>query len=73
MKTIAIVFGTLIALLGALWLLQGLGLVTMKPILCFANCTPIEGPAPLWAIIGAVALIAGMHSIRFGLRRSRQD
>jgi hypothetical protein len=42
-KTIYFSAGLGAALLGALWLLQGLGIVQMQPILCFVDCTPIQG------------------------------
>ncbi len=69
MKYLAIALGTLIALLGLLWLLQGLGLVTMAPLLCFADCTPVVGPDATWVIAGAVALVIGLGAFRFGVRR----
>ena len=70
MKKIALVLGVLGVLLGGLWLLQGLGLVRLRPILCFANCEPIEGPSATWAIAGAIVLVVGILSIRFS-RASR--
>ena len=69
MKRVALVLGVLSVLLGGLWLLQGLGVVHLRPILCFANCTPIEGPSTPWAIAGAVAVIAGVLAIRFSRPR----
>jgi hypothetical protein len=51
-------------LLGGLWLLQGLGLVHVRPILCLANCAPVQGPSSTWTIIGAVVLAAGIFAIR---------
>ena len=47
------------ALLGGLWLLQGLGIVQLRPVLCFADCEPIQGPSATWAAIGAIVLVAG--------------
>lgn len=64
MKRVTFVVGVLSILLGGLWLLQGLGIVHIRPILCFANCTPIEGPSPMWAIIGIVVLIGGVVAVR---------
>jgi hypothetical protein len=64
-KKAALVLGVLSVLLGGLWLLQGLGVVRMRPILCFANCTPLEGPSTTWAIAGAIALVVGVLAIRF--------
>ena len=60
MKPIALVVGVLSVLLGGLWLLQGLGVVHLRPILCFANCAPVEGPSSTWAGIGVVVLTAGV-------------
>lgn len=71
MTLVALIIGAILALLGALWLSQGLGLVTIEPILCFANCTPVEGPDLAWTIAGALALTAGILAIRFGIRRRR--
>ena len=69
MKRAALVFGVIGMLLGGLWLLQGLGLVRIPPILCVANCTPIEGFTPMWAVIGAAVLAAGGFAIAYSLRR----
>jgi hypothetical protein len=59
MKLIAPVLGVVAVLLGGLWLLQGLGVVHMRPILCFANCEPVEGPSLAWAAIGIATGAAG--------------
>lgn len=72
MKTIALVVGVLSVLLGGLWLLQGLGLVHIRPILCFANCAPIQGPSSTWATIGVFALIAGVVAILYSRGRRTQ-
>lgn len=64
MRRIALVGGVLCVLLGVLWMLQRLGLVHLRPILCFANCDPVQGPSTTWAIVGAVVLIAGIFAIR---------
>ncbi len=73
MKKIAPVVGVLGVLLGGLWLLQGLGIVHVRPILCFANCAPIQGPSSTWTTIGALVLTAGvlaiLHSRKRGTRR----
>ena len=59
MRIIALVFGIIAVLLGVLWLLQGLGIVHLRPILCFADCEPIQGPSGRWAAIGALTLAVG--------------
>lgn len=61
------VFGVVVAALGALWLVQGLGVVEITPVLCVADCEPITGKSTEWAATGAVALIAGLLSVRAGL------
>ncbi len=61
MKKSATVFGVIFALLGGLWLLQGLGIVHIRPILCFADCTAIQGPSPTWVVTGTITLaISGL-------------
>ncbi len=69
MRIIALVFGVIAVLLGGLWLLQGLGIVQMRPILCFADCEPIQGPSTTWAVIGGITLAIGALSI-FWFRKS---
>lgn len=60
MMRITVLIGGIIAvLLGGLWLLQGLGIVHLRPILCFADCAPVQGPSVTWAVIGAVTLAVG--------------
>ncbi len=58
-----LVLGGIAVLLGGLWLLQGLGLVTIEPILCVAECEPLDGPAPFWAAIGFVLFAAGAFGV----------
>ena len=72
MKTIVLVVGVICMLLGGLWLLQGLGLVHVRPILCFADCAPIQGASTTWAIIGAVFLAGGVLAISYS-RKSRSE
>lgn len=69
MRRIALVGGVLGVLLGGLWLLQGLGFVHLRPILCFANCAPVQGPSTTWTIVGAVVLTAGIAGIRHARAR----
>lgn len=73
MKIILLVIGVIIALLGGLWLLQGLELVHLRPILCFANCEPIQGPSLSWAIAGGLMAMIGAIAIICTLKgRTRQ-
>lgn len=69
-KRIALaMIGVLGALLGGLWLLQGLGLVHIAPVLCVADCEPVQGASPTWAIIGLAVLAAGLLAIYLALKR----
>ena len=67
MRYSVLLCGVIVFLLGALWLLQGVGLVTMKPLLCLADCGPVIGPDPTWSIAGIGALTMGLA--RLGRRR----
>jgi hypothetical protein len=69
MKKVALFTGLIAALLGGLWLLQGLGIVHMQPILCFANCIPVQGPSATWAIIGGVTLAVGCVAMFWSMQR----
>ncbi len=73
MTIILLIVGAIGVLLGGLWLLQGLGLVQIAPILCVANCETIEGPTPTWAIVGLLVLAAGCLAIFYALRRRRRS
>lgn len=72
MKVFIAIVGILALLLGGLWLLQGLGIVTIPPVLCVANCAPLEGPSTTWAIAGAVLLVAGLAALAYAFRRRRR-
>ncbi|HTE43213.1 MAG TPA: hypothetical protein VK629_20490 [Steroidobacteraceae bacterium] len=69
MRIVVLVLGVIGVLLGGLWLLQGIGVVHLKPILCFANCAPVQEPSTTWAIAGFVLLMAGAFGISRFLRR----
>lgn len=69
MKVLALILGVIAALLGGLWLVQGLGLVRIDPVACVGDCTPLEGPSLQWTVIGALVLAAGLFGIFYGLRR----
>jgi hypothetical protein len=68
-KVIVLIVGALAVLLGGLWLLQGLGVVHIEPVLCVADCATLEGPSPMWVVIGFLVLAAGLAAIYFSLRR----
>lgn len=63
------VVGLLAVLLGGLWLLQGLGIVHIKPVACVAHCKPLDGPSMQWALIGAAVVVAGLLAAFYGFRR----
>lgn len=44
MKKIALTVGVMGALQGILWLLQGLGVMHVRPVFCIGNCDRIQGP-----------------------------
>ncbi|HEY5413360.1 MAG TPA: hypothetical protein VIK41_00955 [Gemmatimonadaceae bacterium] len=72
LRTIArILFGVALTLLGLLWLLQGADLVHIRPILCVANCKPLEGGSVGWMAAGALVLVVGLLVIASGIRRRR--
>ena len=69
MKILIGLVSALVTMLGGLWLLQGVGVVRLQPILCFADCTAIQGPSMAWALIGGVVAVAGAWSMFRALRR----
>jgi hypothetical protein len=72
MRLVVLIVSVLGVLLGGFWLLQGLALVQVEPILCFADCEPVEGPSVTWAVIGSLSVAAGIFGIfRWGKHRSR--
>jgi hypothetical protein len=68
-KKIALFIGVIAVLLGGLWLLQGIDIVHLRPILCFADCAPVQGPSTTWADIGAVTLCAGFAAVFVSFKR----
>lgn len=69
-KALLFAVSLIAASLGALWLLQGLGIVHLRPILCFADCVPIQGPSATWAVVGAVMATAGGAALWSLMRRT---
>lgn len=67
--TVLTILGAIVTLLGMLWLVQGLGILQIGPVLCVADCEPITGRSMQWTVIGVIALIAGIAISRVGLRR----
>ena len=69
MRKVIFFTGFALVLLGALWLLQGLGIVHIRPVLCFSDCAPIEGKSATWAGIGAAVLTLGGACIFWSLQK----
>ena len=69
MKWIGAAFGIVLILLGGLWFAQGTGIVTIAPILCVAECAPLEAPSLPWTLAGLAALLVGAALLWFSLRR----
>lgn len=67
-KNLALIVGAILELLGLLWIAQGAGLVTIEPILCFANCVPIEGPSLTWLIVGLLTIGPGVGLMIYALK-----
>ncbi len=66
------ILGTIVALLGIVWSVQGLGIIQIDPILCTVDCEPITGKSVQWTVIGVIALFAGIVIVSAGLRRVRR-
>jgi hypothetical protein len=66
-----ILFGAASTPLGLLWFLQGADLVHIRPILCVANCQPLQGGSIGWMTAGALLLVLGLAAVSVGLRRRR--
>ena len=58
MRYVLLIVGGLIALVGAVWLLQGVGILPGS----------FMTGQSFWAVIGAVSLIAGVSLVLVGLR-----
>lgn len=69
MRWLLRIIGVIAVLLGLLWLVQGLGLVTIPPILCVADCETLTGPDLGWAIAGLVLALAGGAALVWSRRR----
>jgi hypothetical protein len=53
------IFAALLIGLGALWSLQGAGIVHIKPVMCVAHCTELQGASGQWLVTGLATIGAG--------------
>jgi hypothetical protein len=73
-RRIFLLLGVVGVLLGGFWLLQGLGAVQVRPLVCFANCEPIQGASGTWALIGGLVATVGVFAIAVSLKpRGRRE
>jgi hypothetical protein len=68
-KKVSFVFGLVAVVLGGLWLLQGIGFVQLRPLLCFAACEPVQGPSASWAVVGALVFTGGAALVWWSSKR----
>jgi len=65
---LTLVVGVIATSLGALWSLQGAGLLRVRPLLCASNCKPVTGGSAPWLGIGVVVLALGIAIIGVALK-----
>lgn len=65
------IFAALLIALGALWSLQGAGIVHVKPILCVADCAELQGASVQWLVTGIGCIAVGGGLWYFARRRTR--
>jgi hypothetical protein len=53
------IFAFILTSFGGFWFLQGISVLDVCPILCFADCACIEGGSAVWSLIGAASFLAG--------------
>jgi hypothetical protein len=63
------IIGIILAFFGLLWFLQGIAILNLCPVLCFADCECITGGSLLWEIAGAITLIIGIAIVYLSLKR----
>ena len=70
LKYVAVTFiGLILVALGLLWFLQGIAVLSLCPVLCFADCECITGGSLFWEIVGAITLIVGIAIVCLSLKR----
>jgi hypothetical protein len=66
------VFAGALIVLGALWTLQGAGIVHLKPILCVADCTELQGASGQWLATGIGVVAVGFLLAYLARRRAKK-
>jgi ABC-type xylose transport system permease subunit len=66
------VFAGMLVALGVLWSLQGAGVVHVKPILCVADCTELQGASGQWLATGIGAVAVGLVLWYLARRRAKK-
>ncbi|HEV7356666.1 MAG TPA: hypothetical protein VGN99_01640 [Steroidobacteraceae bacterium] len=66
------VFAGMLIALGALWSLQGAGVVHVKPILCVADCAALQGASGQWLATGICAVALGLVLWYLAGRRTKK-
>ena len=61
----------LLVALGSLWSVQGADLVHLKPLLCVADCTELQGASGQWLATGLGTIAAGVGLWCLARRRAR--
>jgi hypothetical protein len=65
------IFAGLLIALGALWSVQGAGIVHLKPILCVGDCTELQGASGQWLAMGIGTIAVGGGLWYLARRRAR--
>lgn len=68
LQVLAVVF----IALGVLWALQGAGIVHVKPIVCVADCTELQGASGQWVLTGIGAIGVGTALWYLARRRAKK-
>jgi hypothetical protein len=66
------IFAGVLMALGALWSLQGAGVVHLKPILCVADCTELKSASGQWLAMGIGAIAVGLALWYLARRRAKK-
>jgi hypothetical protein len=66
------VLGGVFIALGALWVLQGAGVVHVKPILCVADCNELQGASSQWLLTGIGTIAVGLALWFLAHRRAKK-